>query len=598
MKEAQPKSNRKHVSARSFAKVSLIIWFICVLTVAGIISYQLVIRQELFDTAPDTFVYALIALILIGGFAFVLGAFSLAILLLNKAKPKQNPFVFLIKLFFVLGIFPIYLFLNALQPIRIIKKIKRSGIKGFFKALHLKPVLLRLAALVAVIAVVFPIWAGGYATVGVIGWEAIGYGTEAISVSGTGSMHPTFPKGEGTDPKELANQVVGTPGMLRYPNGLLIAGKRYFGHELGRGDIVGVENDKIREMTAQIHGNPSGWVKRVIGMPGDTIELREGIVYLNGEPQKEQYTAQPHSTFGETFLRECVTVTVPEDSIFVMGDNRKGSGDSREVGFIEIAAVNHVLPLKDQIDNLDHGWRDTANDLEATSKIKLDKEKYVQLLNEKRKEVGAKDLKYQPKLEDSSSKRAKTILEYDDFSFEATASGYTMSKAMRDANYSNIVYGEAPTQGYYDAKELIDYQFEFPESKKFFADKTYQEIGISEVEGEINGCPTQVIVQHVAGYVPPNYKQADIDSWKTTLSRLREIQPSWSRLKESSDFYEDHKGDVDRITEIIAIRISNISAIVSRMEANQWLTGAEERMIDQDLALFNEQEALANRLNE
>ena len=32
--------------------------------------------------------------------------------------------------------------------------------------------------------------------------------------------------------------------------------------------------------------------------------------------------------------------------------------------------------------------------------------------------------------------------------------------------------------------------------------------------GEMNGCPVQIVVQHVAGYVPPNYKQADIEGWK------------------------------------------------------------------------------------
>jgi len=337
-----------------------------------------------------------------------------------------------------------------------------------------------------------------------------------------------------------------------------------------------------------MYGNPSGWVKRVIGLPGDTIELREGIVYLNGEPLKEPYTPQPRSTFGGTFLSECKRITVPDNSVFVMGDNRKGSSDSRKVGFIELNTVNHVLPLKNQKGVLDKAWRDTAKDFDEISKIKLDKERYLQLLNEKRKEASAKELKYQPKLEISASKRAEVILKFDDFSFEATQSGYTMAKAMSDANYSNIVWGEAPTQGYYEAAELIDNQFQFPEFKKFLTDKTYQEIGIAEVEGKINGCPTQVIVQHFAGYVPPNYKQADIEGWKNNLSRLKEIQPGWARLKEYKDFYEKNKQDVDRINEIISTRIDNISTIVAKMEANQWLSTAEQKMIDQDKPLYDE----------
>ena len=57
-------------------------------------------------------------------------------------------------------------------------------------------------------------------------------------------------------------------------------------------------------------------------------------------------------------------------------------------------------------------------------------------------------------------------------------------------------------------------QFEFPNTKKFLLESDYQEIGIAEVEGMINGCPAQVIVQHFAGYKPPNYSQLVISSWK------------------------------------------------------------------------------------
>ncbi|MBI2597022.1 signal peptidase I, partial [Candidatus Daviesbacteria bacterium] len=386
-------------------------------------------------------------------------------------------------------------------------------------------------------------------------------------------------------------------GFLHYPNGIVISGKRYFGHTLGRGDIITWENDSTRSLTSQDGGTPAGLLKRLIGLPGDTVELRDGVMYLNGEPQKEPYTAKPHSSFGEKFLKECQVITVPEGEVFAMGDNRKGSADSREIGFAPIKDIDYVLPLSKQKGVLDKNWRDTSKDLDASSKVRLDKTRYVELLNEKRKDTGAKPLKYQPLLEKSAFKRGEVILKYDDFSYEATRSGYTQLKAMNEVGYSNIVYGEAPALGYYEAEELIDNQFEFPDTKKFLLNKEFQEVGVSEVEKEVNGCPTQVLVQHFAGYVPPNYKTEDIESWKTNLSRLREIQPSWARLKENSNFYQKNKNDVDRINEIISTRIANISSIVARMESNQWLTATEQRMVNQDKTLYDEQEAVATRLN-
>lgn len=80
-------------------------------------------------------------------------------------------------------------------------------------------------------------------------------------------------------------------------------------------------------------------VKRVIGMAGDTIDIdfENGIVYRNGSALYEPYTAEP------TYLQETVTfpVTVPEGCIFVMGDNRNNSTDSRSanVGFIDTRDV-------------------------------------------------------------------------------------------------------------------------------------------------------------------------------------------------------------------------------------------------------------------
>lgn len=70
-------------------------------------------------------------------------------------------------------------------------------------------------------------------------------------------------------------------------------------------------------------------VKRVIAVPGDRISISDGAIYLNGERLDE-------SAYWDGYIEnsEMPEVTVPERSLFVVGDNRNNSGDSRHVGFI------------------------------------------------------------------------------------------------------------------------------------------------------------------------------------------------------------------------------------------------------------------------
>ena len=64
------------------------------------------------------------------------------------------------------------------------------------------------------------------------------------------------------------------------------------------------------------------FVKRTIGLPGDTIEIRNSTVYINGQPLDEPYASdEPYA--------DMEPVLVPEDHVFVMGDNRAHSMDSR-----------------------------------------------------------------------------------------------------------------------------------------------------------------------------------------------------------------------------------------------------------------------------
>jgi len=594
----------------SLSKLTFAVWGLCVIvfviTLTIATNFGRGIVQDTKFGNSNFFLAILSISVCLGILSFGIGILTFIFKeLLNKSvlKPKDKSLKSIlsisIKFLLIIAVFPLFLVCRIINPAEIFKKIKRKGIKTLsIKTFISRKTITKFVAVLSVSITLIPIWFAGYAFVGFLVKEELNLVEDSIALAGTGSMYPTFPKGQGKTREEQTKEVVGTPGMQRYPSGFILFDKRFLGYEISKGDIISFENEKTYEITTMDNGDPAGFIKRVLALPGDIVEIRGGILYINGERQKEPWIARAQSTFGGEFLRECKTFTIPERKLFVLGDNRKASMDSRhELGLIDYEDIGHVIPLKKQIGNLDKNWRDTANDFEELSKIRIDKEKYLELLNEKRKEAGVPILKYEPKLEKAAAKRGEIILEYDDVSYEATKSGYPIKKAMREVSYYNTTWGEAPLYGYYDAEELIETLFEWPDWKEFLTDENYDDFGIAEVEGEINSCPTQIIVQHFGGYIPPNYTSQEIEGWKTTLRRLKEIQPSWEKLKTWSRFYEENKKDIDRITEIISIRIANIEGVVAKMENNQWLSQTQIDYTYQDTDLYNEQESIATKLN-
>ncbi|MFH1547363.1 MAG: signal peptidase I [bacterium] len=82
------------------------------------------------------------------------------------------------------------------------------------------------------------------------------------------------------------------------------------------------------------------YIKRVIGIPGDTVEVRDGHYYINGEQLNESdYLATDIFTEPGNFLSEGEMYVIPEGKIFVSGDNREHSSDSRAFGPIDINEI-------------------------------------------------------------------------------------------------------------------------------------------------------------------------------------------------------------------------------------------------------------------
>lgn len=110
------------------------------------------------------------------------------------------------------------------------------------------------------------------------------------------------------------------------------------------------ENDKlllgkiteIENFDTIVFFAPDGtrFIKRVIGIPGDSIRMAGGRLYLNGRQLDEPYLDKADSAFIEEYHGYSSEFTVPSASYYVLGDNRNNSTDSRVLGFIQ---EQHVI---------------------------------------------------------------------------------------------------------------------------------------------------------------------------------------------------------------------------------------------------------------
>jgi len=76
------------------------------------------------------------------------------------------------------------------------------------------------------------------------------------------------------------------------------------------------------------------FIKRLIGLPGETLEIKSGTVYINGKPLLGSMFSQRYYYNRGEFGQEGQSIVIPENSFFVLGDNSASSQDSRYWGFV------------------------------------------------------------------------------------------------------------------------------------------------------------------------------------------------------------------------------------------------------------------------
>ena len=118
---------------------------------------------------------------------------------------------------------------------------------------------------------------------------------------------------------------------LQVGDHLLVNKLQYLVSDVKRGDVIVFQYPK---------DTSRDFVKRVVGLPGETIEMRNNKVYIDGKPIDEPYAIYMNNGYGPHGDQYFPPLKVPEGRLFMMGDNRNNSQDSRVWGTLDVDLIH------------------------------------------------------------------------------------------------------------------------------------------------------------------------------------------------------------------------------------------------------------------
>lgn len=131
-------------------------------------------------------------------------------------------------------------------------------------------------------------------------------------------------------------QVVGSSmsPTLKDEEVLILNKFQYRFFDIKRGDIVSLDYEDTKYL-----------IKRIIGLPGETIKIVNNQLYINDKIYEEEYLANDLN-YDDFSLADLGYSKIPEDMYLVLGDNRENSLDSREIGLIKKEDINGKISLR------------------------------------------------------------------------------------------------------------------------------------------------------------------------------------------------------------------------------------------------------------
>lgn len=133
-----------------------------------------------------------------------------------------------------------------------------------------------------------------------------------------------------------ATQVVGSSMYPTFKDGeLVLVNKfKYLLGDVKRGDIISLDYADTKYL-----------IKRVIGVPGDDVVIKDNVLYINGSVYKEDYISS-ELNYEDFNLADLGYSKIPDDMYLVLGDNREKSLDSRDFGLIKKDDINGKISFR------------------------------------------------------------------------------------------------------------------------------------------------------------------------------------------------------------------------------------------------------------